>query len=158
MGLDWTKTALGSKEDTLEAIRTEYNEWFNKQYGKVSEEERKKLGAVFTPPDITIELLDRYDDLNGNILDPACGAGNLLMGCLIAGFKPDQIYGNDYEAKFVEIAQKRIAKYCKDNNLGTFKKWHIHQGDATLDKCYEFSKNYRWPKEKEEQIMLWEDL
>jgi len=123
-------------KEKKEAIIAEYNTWFESLYGGTTKEERKELGAVFTPPAITIQMIEKLKNLNGNILDPCCGAGNLLAACIIAGANPECVYGNEYEAKFVEIARARLSK------LGV-PKHHIHQGDATDAMCLtDFSKDY----------------
>lgn len=117
-------------------IRKEYDEWFNSLYGSTSKEERKKLGAVFTPPEVTIQMIERmnYDILeNIVIIDPCCGAGNLIAACLIAGADPKNVYGNEFEQQFVDIARKRLKKF-------NVSKYHIHQGDATNPLCLDIDK------------------
>lgn len=46
-----------------------------------SREVRAHLGQVFTPPDLSSLLADtlRVEDVDGPVLDPACGAGSLLL-------------------------------------------------------------------------------
>ena len=38
--------------EQIENIKIEFNQWFDKQYANKTLEERQKLGAFFTPPDI----------------------------------------------------------------------------------------------------------
>lgn len=131
-------------------IEEEYKSWFENQYGNTTKAERKKLGAVFTPPKVTIQLLEMLDNLNGNILDPCCGSGNLLAAAIIAGAEPNNIYGNEYDERFVKLCQDRLEK------MGV-PRWHIHQGDATKEECIKFesfSPNYSYKELK--QISLWE--
>ena len=107
-----------------EKIKTEYTEWFNSQYGEKTLEERRKLGAFFTPPELTIKMIEKFDSIeNKTILDPTCGTGNLLAGCIIAGANPEMIYGNEYDPTFVQLCRDRLKK------LGVPES-NIHEGDA----------------------------
>ena len=52
-------------------IKEEYNEWFNSQYGDKTLEERRELGAFFTPPELTIKMIEKFNTIeNKTILDP----------------------------------------------------------------------------------------
>ena len=125
-------------EEVKQKIRDEYESWFNKQYGNTTKEYRKSLGAVFTPPAITIKMIERFDSIeNRTILDPTCGTGNLLAACIIAGANPTLIYGNEYDAEFLNLCKKRLCK------MGVPEE-NIHQGDATDPSCLNhFGKNYK---------------
>ena len=94
-----------------ENIKNEYETWFNEQYGNKSLEERRKLGAFFTPPDLTIKMIEKFETLeNKTILDPTCGTGNLLAACVIAGANPTLVFGNEYDSTFVQLCKKRLSK------------------------------------------------
>lgn len=137
-------------KEIKEKIKAEYEFWFEYQYGNSTQEERDKLGAFYTPPDITIAMIEKLPNLKGDILDPCCGAGNLLVGCIIAGADPLRVYGNEYEQRFVDIAKQRLI------GLGV-PECHIHRGDATRKECIvksSFTKDYTPPAEYE-QISLW---
>ena len=137
-------------EEVKKKIEEEYSEWFENQYGNTTKEERKKLGAVFTPPKVTIQMLEMLDNLDGNILDPCCGSGNLLVAAIFAGADPNNIYGNEFEPEFLRLAQDRLEKYGVP-------RWHIHQGDATKKESISFdsfSPNYK-KKEELKQVSLW---
>ena len=138
-------------EDIKNRIEEEYSSWFENQYGATTKAERKKLGAVFTPPKVTIQMLEMLETLDGNILDPCCGSGNLLAAAIIAGADPNNIYGNEFDERFVELAQDRLEK------MGV-PRWHIHQGDATKAECIKFESFKPEYKIREEpkQISLWE--
>lgn len=91
------------------AITNEYNEWFEHQYGGRTLEERRELGQFFTPPAITIEMIERFDSIeNKSIFDPTCGAGNLLAGCIMAGADPKLIYGNELDPVIYQVCVDRL--------------------------------------------------
>lgn len=95
-------------DDIKEKIIAEYNEWFNHQYGDKSLEERRELGAFFTPPELTIKMIEmfNYDDISDKtILDPTLGAGGLIAGCIIAGANPKLCYGNELDYNILQIAK-----------------------------------------------------
>ena len=120
-------------EQVKEKIKTEYSEWFNEQYGSKTLEERRKLGAFFTPPELTIKMIEKFETIeNKTILDPTCGTGNLLAACVIAGANPTLVYGNEYDPTFVDLCKKRLAK------LGV-PECNIHEGDALKPESLELS-------------------
>ena len=135
-------------EEIKNKIAEEYETWFNNQYGNSTQEERKELGAFYTPAEITIQMIEKLDTLDGKILDRCCGSGNLLAGCIIAGANPNNVYGNEYDERFVKLAQQRLNKFGVPE-------YHIHQGNALNPKALSnFSKNYKpvmnEPKKKTE--------
>lgn len=113
-------------DNVKQQIIDEYNNWFDSQYGDKSLEERKQLDAFFTPPEITIQMLEQYTAgiKNITILDPSCGTGNLLVACIIAGANPDNIYGIELDETFANICKQRLSKYNVPED-------HIIVGDAT---------------------------
>ena len=136
-------------EKVKQEIINEYESWFNNQYGNTTREYRKSLGAVFTPPSITIKMIERFESIeNKTILDPTCGTGNLLAACIIAGANPKLIYGNEYDAEFLKLCKERLCKMgVPEENL--------HQGDATDPDCLRcFDKSYTY--KEFEKTDLWE--
>lgn len=123
-----------------ENIKIEYETWFNEQYGNKSLEERRKLGAFFTPPELTIKMIEKFHTLeNKTILDPTCGTGNLLAACVIAGANPTLVYGNEYDPTFVQLCKKRLSKLGVPED-------NIHEGDALNPealKLSNFTSSYR---------------
>lgn len=123
-----------------ENIKNEYETWFNEQYGNKSLEERRKLGAFFTPPELTIKMIEKFETLeNKTILDPTCGTGNLLAACVIAGANPILVYGNEYDPIFVQLCKKRLSKLGVPED-------NIHEGDALNPealKLSNFTSSYR---------------
>lgn len=120
-------------DKTKQQIINDYNEWFNQQYGEKTLEERKKLEAFFTPPELTIMMIEQFDSIeNKTILDPTCGSGNLLAACIIAGADPKLIYGNELDAELLTICKNRLIK------LGV-PEANIHQGDATVGSSYDLT-------------------
>lgn len=138
-------------EETKNKIISEYTTWFNHQYGDKSLEERKELGAFFTPPELTIKMIESFSCeslANKTILDPTLGAGGLIAGCIIAGADPKLCYGNEIDYGILQIAKRRLGKLgVPDVNL--------HQGDATNKdaiKKSSFNKNYKYVVYKEEEL------
>ena len=144
-------------ETIKQEIYDEYNFFKNKLYAGKSLEERKELDQFFTPPELTIEMIEKMDceDLSDKIiLDPTCGSGNLLVACLIAGAAPKNLYGNDYDAKMVRLCRRRLIQVTEDKGLPRYTHWeqNIHRGNALQKYCLtEFSKTYN-DNYKEEYI------
>ena len=124
------------------------DEFMSDLYENLSEKRRKDLGMVYTPGKICIQLIESFDCdslANKTILDPACGSGNLLIACLIAGADTDKLYGNEYDRVAVDLCRKRLNRACKLLGKPYIKDWQIHQGDATQARCLtDFSPSYRY--------------
>lgn len=135
---------------TKQQIIAECTQFKEIQYCGKSLEERRALDAFFTPAEITIQMIEKFncDSLKGQtILDPTCGSGNLLAACVIAGADPEKVFGNEFDSDFVKLAQERLSK------LGVPKE-NIHQGDALDTKCItkeSFHKDFKQPK----KVSLW---
>ena len=87
---------------------------FTNEYAGKTMEERKAKGQFFTPASLVIKMLEMFDcDKPGDqtILDPTAGNGNLLVGALIAGFKPENVYGNELDPEIYGVLVDRLAKY-----------------------------------------------
>lgn len=115
-------------EDTKERIRKELNDFTN-DYGKKTLQERQDLGAFFTPPELVIKMIEKFDNLEGKVLDPTCGSGQLLVGCIIAGADPKLVYGIELDPEIYNIAVERL------KNLGVPEK-NIICGDALENETY----------------------
>lgn len=135
---------------TKQQIIAECTQFKEIQYCGKSLEERRALDAFFTPPQLTIQMIEKFncDSLKGQtILDPTCGSGNLLAACVIAGADPEKVFGNEFDSDFVKLAQERLSK------LGVPKE-NIHQGDALDTRCItkeSFHKDFKQPK----KVSLW---
>lgn len=138
----------------LDKIQEEYSIWKEKMYADNTLQNRKDFAQFFTPPEITVKLIEKFDDLNGTILDPAMGAGNLLAGCIQCGADPDNIYGIEIDPEILKVARERLCE------LGV-PEWHLRLGDATDDRYYEFSPDIDYnnfiteEQDKFEQVSLW---
>lgn len=118
-------------EEIKNKIQEEYDAWANMQYAGKDKKERQKLGQFFTPPQLTIRMLEKFENLEGNVLDPCLGAGGLIAAAVIAGADPSKCYGIELDQSILEVAKKRLAK------LGVPEK-NLIQGNALDPKSYEF--------------------
>lgn len=137
-----------SEEIKLE-IKKEFEDFKHKMYDGKTLEERKKLDQFFTPPQVSIPLLENLETVKGiDILDPTSGSGNLLAAAIIAGADPNKVFGNDYDVRMVRACRERIRtipdrletvdKTFADKlreELKSFNDWQIHKGDATDSFC-----------------------
>lgn len=145
-------------DEIKQKIYDEYNSFRDSMYAGKSLEERKHLDQFFTPPEITIPMIEKFADEsleNKTILDPTSGSGNLLAACLIAGADADKVFGNDYDGDMIKVCRKRLKELCKQLGKQGFKDWQIHQGNA-LQKLSltDFSPSY----EKNYQVKYIDDL
>ena len=97
--------------ETKEKIQAEYDAWQSKQYAGKDKKARQDKAQFFTPPALTIKMLEKFDTLEDkDILDPTAGAGGLLAACILAGADPKRIYGIELNPEVLEIAKKRLGK------------------------------------------------
>lgn len=155
------KNKIQKESDSyLEAIKE------SSQYGSLTKEERDKLGAFYTPPQLCIQMLEMFDFesiedfAKEDILDPTCGSGNLIMAALIVGssvdkYYPEKVFGNELSESPLKVARKRFVDYCKKNGLEKYDEefwnWHLHQGDALTESCIvrsSFTPKYKFLKKR----------
>ena len=117
-------------DDTKKKIQAEYDAWQSKQYAGKDKKARQDKAQFFTPPALTIKMLEKFDSLEGNVLDPCLGAGNLIAAAIIAGADPSKCYGIELDPVVHKVAQLRLSK------LGV-PPCNIVQGDALDPKSYE---------------------
>lgn len=117
--------------EQINAIKEEYTKWKDKMYAENSLSRRKDFGQFFTPPELSIKMLEKFDNTEGTILDPCCGAGNLLAAAVKAGFDPTKVYGIEIDEDILKIAQSRLVP------LGV-PCTNIHLGDALHHSSYNF--------------------
>ena len=132
-----------SEEIKLE-IKKEFEEFKHKMYDGKTLEERKKLDQFFTPPQVSIPLLENLETVKDiDILDPTSGSGNLLAAALIAGADSQRVFGNEYDATMVKLCRERLNKVCDILGKPHIRDWQIHQGNALIPDCLtEFSPEY----------------
>ena len=125
-------------------IKKEFEEFKHKMYDGKTLEERKKLDQFFTPPQVSIPLLENLETVKGiDILDPTSGSGNLLAAALIAGADSDKVFGNEYDATMVKLCRERLNKVCDMLSKPRIQDWQIHQGNALQARCLiEFGEEY----------------
>lgn len=130
-------------EEVKQSIRDEFNTWVEGQYAGRSLEERQSLGQFFTPPDLTISMIEKFSDLEGKILDPTCGCGGLIAAVIKAGADPEQCYGIELDPHILEVCRDRLSL------LGVPRE-NIHLGSALNDDCYKFEPGYEYDPAKDE--------
>jgi len=124
-------------------IREEYKAFKDQMYAGKSKEERDELAQFFTPPEVSIKLIEELSDLSGNILDPTSGSGNLLAAALIAGADSQKIFGNEYDYTMVILCRDRLNTVCDMLGKPHIQDWQIHQGNALISDCLtEFGPEY----------------
>ena len=116
----------------INAIKEEYSQWKDSMYANRTLSERKDFGQFFTPPDLSIKMLEKFENNDGTILDPCCGAGNLLAAAVLAGFDPTKVYGIEIDEEIIKIAHERLVP------LGVPVE-NIHLGDALNPNSYNFN-------------------
>ena len=140
--------------EQVENIKSEFNQWKDKMYANKTLSERQDLGAFFTPPELTIKMIEKFDSLDDDILDPTCGAGGLLAAAIMAGADPKRCYGIELDAEVYKIAVERLGK------LGVPKK-NIICGDALDNKTYRLlpfiGKNKKSTVFSNEQLNIWKN-
>ena len=107
-------------------------------YEGLTEEKRDALGQVYTPAKVCIQMIESFSCetfTDKTILDPACGSGNLLIACLIAGADSDKLYGNELDPIAVKLCRKRVNRACDLLGKPRVEDWQIHRGDATDSFC-----------------------
>jgi type I restriction-modification system DNA methylase subunit len=100
------------------------------QYAGKTKKERQELGAFFTPPQLTIRMIEKFTNLEGTILDPTCGAGGLLAAVILAGADPTKCYGIELDPAIANVAKERLGKLGVPKN-------NIIIGDVLLDETWE---------------------
>ena len=130
-------------EEIKQKIKDEYASFEEIQYNGKALEERRVNDQFFTPAELTIQMIEQMDNLEGTILDPAMGAGGLIAGCIIAGADPTKCYGIEYDEDIlINIARPRLRKLgVPDSNL--------HFGNALNPDCYDFGQDYSYYKDND---------
>lgn len=116
--------------EQVENIKSEFNQWKDKIYADKTLAERQDFGQFFTPPELTIKMIEKFTSLNDDILDPTCGSGNLLAAAIMAGADPKRVYGIELDPEIHKIAVERLGK------LGVPEK-NIICGNALDSKTYQ---------------------
>ena len=118
-------------DDIKSKIQAEYDALQSKQYAGKDKKARQAKAQFFTPPQLTIKMLEKFDSLEDkDILDPALGAGGLIAAAVIAGADPKRCYGIELDEEVLCVARIRLAK------LGVPPR-NLILGDALDPKSYE---------------------
>jgi hypothetical protein len=127
-----------------------FNDEMMAQYTQMSKEERNAFGAVWTPPEVISQMMEKVSDKvwadpSKTMLDPTCGTGNIVVCMLLNklhhGVSPymavKNLYGIELQQKNVEICRNRICAIvgekfrklvehnivCSDIFLWNIKEW-----------------------------------
>ena len=139
-------------EEEKKLICIESDSFLRKMYGNNTKEDRKKFAQYYTPPSLVIKLIENFSCTREQfskmtILDPTCGSGNLLIGCLLCGANPNNIYGVELDTHiFYDVLIPRLQNLYKDHKW-KFNRNHFHIGDATNEECLKienFTENYKF--------------
>jgi type I restriction-modification system DNA methylase subunit len=126
-------------KDIKDKINNEYTSWKENMYAGKTVEERQAMGQFFTPPEISIRMLENFPDTNGTILDPTMGAANLLVVAYFAGFKIENIYGIELDKKIFDVAKTRLMLLgFPESYFMKGKDNHFFIGDALQNNSYDF--------------------
>ena len=126
-------------KDIIKAIEKEYTAFKDEMYAGKSKEERQKMGQFFTPPAISVRMLENFSDNKGTIIDPTCGAGNLLVAAYFAGFEIENIYGIELDKTIMSVCRKRQIKLgFPASYFNKGKDNHFFVGDALQNESYDF--------------------
>lgn len=125
--------------DTLKSqIISEFNVWIEHQYAGKSFKERQEFGQFFTPPELSIPMIEKFDNLSGTVIDPTCGCGGLLAACILVGADPKKCYGIELDPDILDLCRERLSK------LGV-PKYNLHLGNALNEDCYDnFTEDYSY--------------
>lgn len=126
-------------EETKQKIIEEAKKWEDTQYVGKSLEERQAMGQFFTPAELTIKMIEKFGDLDGDILDPTAGGGALLAACILAGADPKRVYANELDPDICEgVLRPRLEAMGVPSE-------NIHVGDALNEDCLKlWSKDYEY--------------
>lgn len=119
-------------DEQKQAITAEYEKWKEQMWAGKDKKERQKLGQFHTPPALVFQMIEKFDNIEDkDIIDPTCGAGNLLAGMILAGADPKRVFGIELDPEIHKIAVKRLAA------LGVPEK-NILLGNALDENSYKF--------------------
>lgn len=126
-------------EKVKNKIIAEYEKWLAIEKTYLTKELKKECSAFFTPPELTLKLLEKLDTKpDDTLLDPCLGAGGLLAAAIISGkVKAENCYGIELDTDILQVAKKRLGA------LGV-PEWHLHHGNALNSDCYDFSDDYTY--------------
>lgn len=122
-------------DDIKAKIQAEYDAWQSKQYAGKDKKTRQTKAQFFTPPLLTIKMIEKFDSVKDkDILDPTVGAGGLLVACIFCGADPNRIYGIELDPAILKVCRRRMLQYGVPP-------WHLKEGNALDPTSYEFEEN-----------------
>ena len=124
-----TGTSHNVSEEIVQMIVQE-DFWWKEQFDE-GICDKKNFDQFFTPHELIIRMIKMFEDLNGDILDPAVGSGGLLVAMIFAGADPERCYGIELDPNIAEICRERLSF------LGVPRK-NIKTGDSLDCSSYKF--------------------
>lgn len=97
-------------KETKKKITEQLSKYVN-DYAHQDEKERQKNGQFFTPPELVIKMIEKFSHLDGKVLDPCAGSGNLIIGCILAGADPKKCYANELDPAQYAILKKNLTEF-----------------------------------------------
>lgn len=96
-------------EKIKEEIRATLPKFTN--YHTSDKKDRQKKGQFFTPPELVIKMIEKFSNLDGKVLDPCAGSGNLIIGCILAGADPKKCYANELDPEQYAILKSNLMQF-----------------------------------------------
>lgn len=96
-------------EETKQKIMETLPKFTN--YAQTNQKNRQKKGQFFTPPELVIKMIEKFSNLDGKVLDPCAGSGNLIIGCILAGADPKKCYANELDPEQYAILKSNLLQF-----------------------------------------------
>ena len=124
-------------DETKQKIIDENSKWLE-NYGTLTKEERKKLGAFYTPASLIIDMIEKSGDFDpdDDYLDPTAGNAGILAALLIAGVNPEHIYCNELCEETLEIAKSRLQNLAVELYGRNIPDNHFRHENALTEAAY----------------------
>ena len=99
-------------DETKQKIYEDFEQCKDKMYGTLTEKERKKLGAFYTPPQLVIKMIEKFENLEGDI----CKIKDIVYDDNIYVKENIIILYSVFSILFNKV-KDNLKKVIKDNNI-----------------------------------------